>query len=114
MRDGIIFPLFPSLLLLSNLFYSFTLSFSPPTLPQAVGAAVGAFSGDSEAPQQHEAYPQQPMQQQQSYGAPAGGQVCAMDGQNFQACLQSNPGNVDACTFLYEALQQCQRNSQFQ
>lgn len=37
-----------------------------------------------------------------------------MDGQNFQACLQSNPGNVDACTFLYEALQQCQRNSQFQ
>jgi hypothetical protein len=54
------------------------------------------------------------MQQQQSYGAPAGQQACAMDGQNFQACLQSNPGNVDACTFLYEALQQCQRNSQFQ
>ncbi|GAB5030548.1 Hypothetical protein NocV09_00302150 [Nannochloropsis oceanica] len=82
---------------------------------RAVGAAAGAFSGDSEAPQHHETHPQQVMQQQQhAYGAPAGQQACSLDGQNFQACLQANPGNVDACTFLYEALQQCQRNSQFQ
>jgi len=82
---------------------------------QAVGAAAGAFSGDSEAPHQQEAYAQQPAHQQQ-YGAPAqGGQgPCALDGQNFQACLQANPGNVDACTFLYESLQQCQRQAQFQ
>ncbi len=71
--------------------------------------------GGSEAPQQYEAYPPaQPMQQQpmQSYGAPQ--TACSLDGQNFQACLGANPGNVDACGFLYEALQQCQRQQQFQ
>ncbi len=81
-----------------------------------MGAAAGAVSGGGE--QQVDTY-QQPQQggypQQQGYqqAAPAGASACQIDAQNFQACLAHNVGNVDACSFLYEALQQCQRTTQF-
>lgn len=77
---------------------------------QAVGAAANAIGGSGE--QQQGAYQQQPAQgayqQQQAPVNP-----CQMDVQNFQACLSHNAGNVDACSFLFEALQQCQRNSAY-
>jgi transposase-like protein len=43
-------------------------------------------------------------QQQQLQGA------CASDKQMFFECLQINKGDQQACSFLYETLQQCQRN----
>lgn len=76
---------------------------------QAVGAVAGAFSGGGNAaPQAAEpmaAAAQQPIQQQpaQIQGA------CGQDKQMFYECLQINRGDQQACSFLYEQLQQCQR-----
>mmetsp|Transcript_44319 Transcript_44319/g.67879 ORF Transcript_44319/g.67879 Transcript_44319/m.67879 type:complete len:154 (-) Transcript_44319:205-666(-) len=75
---------------------------------RAVGAAAGAMGGgggDEAAPveiggdQQY----QQQQQQQQLQGA------CAPDKQMFFECLQINRGDQQACSFLYDTLQQCQR-----
>ena len=71
---------------------------------RAVGAVAGSFSGGSggneQAPVQQ--YDNQPMQQQLQ-GA------CASDKQMFFECLQVNKGDQQACSFLYENLQACQR-----
>ena len=82
----------------------------PHSIVQAVGAAASAMGGGG-----GESYPQH-QQQQQPQGAyqqapPAN--ACAIDAQNFSACIQQNAGNVDACSFLFEALQSCQRNQQY-
>mmetsp|Transcript_22294 Transcript_22294/g.62173 ORF Transcript_22294/g.62173 Transcript_22294/m.62173 type:complete len:116 (+) Transcript_22294:148-495(+) len=74
---------------------------------RAVGAAAGALTGGGEEPAS-----QQPMevtggqpqaQQQQIQGA------CAQDKQMFFDCLQHNRGDQQACSFLYDTLQTCQR-----
>jgi hypothetical protein len=74
---------------------------------RAVGAAAGAMSGDGGEQGQYEMQQQQPlgtMQQQQLQGP------CGADKQMFFECLQVNQGDQQACSFLYESLQQCQRN----
>eukprot|EP00543_Licmophora_paradoxa_P007308 CAMPEP_0202446806 /NCGR_PEP_ID=MMETSP1360-20130828/5387_1 /ASSEMBLY_ACC=CAM_ASM_000848 /TAXON_ID=515479 /ORGANISM="Licmophora paradoxa, Strain CCMP2313" /LENGTH=109 /DNA_ID=CAMNT_0049063511 /DNA_START=331 /DNA_END=660 /DNA_ORIENTATION=+ len=71
---------------------------------RAVGAAASAMSGGGsaeEGPAQEMAAPQQ---QQQIQGA------CSNDKQMFFECLQVNRGDQQACSFLYEQLQTCQRN----
>ena len=74
---------------------------------RAVGAAAGAMSGDGgEQGQYEEQQPVDTMQQQQQQLQGA----CAMDKQMFFECLQVNKGDQQACSFLYETLQQCQRN----
>lgn len=73
---------------------------------RAVGAAAGAMSGDGgEQGQYEQQQPVDTMQQQQLQGA------CASDKQMFFECLQINKGDQQACSFLYENLQQCQRNA---
>lgn len=76
---------------------------------RAVGAAAGALGGGSEEPQQQQpvevAGDYQQQQQQQIQGA------CSNDKQMFFECLQVNRGDQQACSFLYETLQQCQRES---
>lgn len=72
---------------------------------RAVGAAAGALSGDGgteAAPVEYDQQ-QQPMQQQ-----PQG--ACAQDKTMFFECLKENKGDQEACRFLYDQLQQCQRN----
>mmetsp|Transcript_7076 Transcript_7076/g.8061 ORF Transcript_7076/g.8061 Transcript_7076/m.8061 type:complete len:157 (-) Transcript_7076:231-701(-) len=79
---------------------------------QAVGAIMGSGSSGSggtapaEQQQQMETQPfgQQQQQQQQLQGA------CGQDKQMFFECLQINRGDQQACSFLYETLQTCQRN----
>lgn len=71
---------------------------------RAVGAAAGAMSGDGGEGAPQEQYNEtQPMQQQQLQGA------CVQDKQMFFECLQHNRGDQQACSFLYETLQTCQR-----
>jgi hypothetical protein len=75
---------------------------------RAVGAAAGALGGgDSGGGDPVYATDQQqaPMQQQQSLQG-----ACATDKQMFFECLQVNKGDQQACSFLYDQLQQCQRN----
>merc|ERR1712137_1478552 len=70
---------------------------------RAVGAVAGSVSGGGggePAPVESAQMPQQ----QQIQGA------CAMDKQMFFECLQVNRGDQQACSFLYEQLQSCQRN----
>jgi hypothetical protein len=77
---------------------------------RAVGAAAGAFSGGGGEGEQLQPVEvagdyQQQQQQQQLQGG------CAGDKQMFFECLQVNKGDQQACSFLYENLQQCQRES---
>lgn len=72
---------------------------------RAVGAVAGSMGGggapaDASLTQQSQAgaVTQQPLQ-----GA------CAADKQMFFECLQVNKGDQQACAFLFENLQQCQR-----
>ena len=79
---------------------------------QAVGAAVGAMSGGSSSDQQAAPADQQQQQQQQQPMAAAGdGGVCVNDKTMFFDCLKVNNGDAQACSFLYEQLQQCQQQS---
>lgn len=73
---------------------------------RAVGAAAGAMSGDGDYVEQGEAPMQDNnmQQQQQLTGA------CASDKQMFFECLQVNKGDQEACRFLFDQLQQCQRS----
>lgn len=76
---------------------------------RAVGAVAGSFSGGSEgAEQQPVAAASAPVEQsfnsQQSLTGP-----CASDKQMFYECLQVNKGDQQACSFLYDTLQNCQR-----
>jgi len=75
---------------------------------RAVGAAAGALTGGGEpAPAQQpvEMAGDMQHQQQQLQGA------CSNDKQMFFECLQVNRGDQQSCSFLYEQLQQCQRES---
>jgi len=77
---------------------------------QAVGAVAGSLSGGGgeeapvEQPQQYNETQSFGQQQQQLQGA------CGQDKQMFFECLQINRGDQQACSFLYENLQSCQRN----
>lgn len=72
---------------------------------RAVGAAAGALSGDGGGEQgQYEVQQQPGVDMQQQLQGP-----CAQDKQMFYECLQVNKGDQQACSFLYEQLQQCQR-----
>eukprot|EP00428_Durinskia_dybowskii_P015943 CAMPEP_0170212576 /NCGR_PEP_ID=MMETSP0116_2-20130129/5906_1 /TAXON_ID=400756 /ORGANISM="Durinskia baltica, Strain CSIRO CS-38" /LENGTH=159 /DNA_ID=CAMNT_0010463115 /DNA_START=96 /DNA_END=575 /DNA_ORIENTATION=+ len=73
---------------------------------RAVGAVAGAFTGGGEAA------PAEPVQQAVQTPIQQNAQiqgVCAQDKQMFYECLQVNRGDQQACSFLYEQLQQCQR-----
>jgi hypothetical protein len=70
---------------------------------QAVGAVVGSMSGGRSA----EPTPVAP----QEFHAPVnGGGACGQDKQMFFDCLSQTKGDQQACSFLYENLQACQRN----
>ena len=75
---------------------------------RAVGAVANSMGGSGdEAPaeqQQAVAAPAQADQQQQLQGA------CAYDKEMFFDCLKVNRGDQEACSFLYQQLQTCQRN----
>ena len=71
---------------------------------RAVGAVAGSFGGG-----EGEAAPEQEMQQQMQQQQPAIAGACANDKTMFYECLQVNRGDQQACSFLYEQLQQCQR-----
>ena len=75
---------------------------------RAVGAAANAIGGsDGEVQSQGqmmEGQQQQPMQQETLQGA------CAQDKQMFFECLKVNQGDQQSCSFLYQTLQECQRN----
>jgi len=73
---------------------------------QAVGAVAGSLSGGGAAPAEQQYNETQPMAQQQQ---PIQGS-CAQDKQMFFECLQVNKGDQQACSFLYENLQACQRS----
>ena len=74
---------------------------------RAVGAAAEAMTGgggggaNEAAPQPAPIGAGNNMQQVQG--------VCGQDKQMFYECLQVNRGDQQACNFLYEQLQQCQR-----
>jgi hypothetical protein len=74
---------------------------------RAVGAVAGSFGGGGGG----EVAPQEPqvgapvMNQQQLQGP------CGDDKTMFYECLQINKGDQKACSFLFENLQQCQRQS---
>jgi hypothetical protein len=75
---------------------------------RAVGAVAGSMGGggseeESAAPmdQQQQYAPQQAQQQLQG--------ACGQDKQMFFECLQVNKGDQQACSFLYDSLQSCQR-----
>merc|ERR1712137_14824 len=70
---------------------------------RAVGAAAGAMSGGGESDQQPvEVAGQYQQAPQMIQGA------CSNDKQMFFECLQVNRGDQQACSFLYDQLQQCQ------
>merc|ERR1711862_592376 len=73
---------------------------------RAVGAVAGSMSGGGEsAPVQ--AVEQQPVAAhgQQQLSGPRG-----PDKQMFFECLQVNQGDQQSCAFLFQNLQECQRN----
>ena len=75
---------------------------------RAVGAVADAMTGGGGG---GDATPQ-PVQQQQQQAIQQPAQVqgvCAQDKQMFYECLQVNRGDQQACAFLYEQLQLCQR-----
>lgn len=81
---------------------------------QAVGAAVGAFSGgggDSSSGQQQAAVPETSQQPMTAASAVDSNEVCGSDKQLFFDCLKTNNGDAQSCSFLYEQLQQCQSSS---
>mmetsp|Transcript_23554 Transcript_23554/g.30125 ORF Transcript_23554/g.30125 Transcript_23554/m.30125 type:complete len:112 (-) Transcript_23554:259-594(-) len=73
---------------------------------RAVGAVAESMSGggDSAPAQQEAAAAPAQMDQQQLQGA------CAYDKEMFFDCLKVNRGDQEACSFLYQQLQSCQRN----
>jgi len=74
---------------------------------RAVGAVANSFGGggnDAPAEQQQQQMAPAAQQQQQLTGP------CAYDKEMFFDCLKQNKGDQEACTFLYQQLQSCQRN----
>merc|ERR1712238_629 len=80
---------------------------------QAVGAAVGAFSGggDSSSGQQQAAVPEASQQPMTAASAVDSNEACGSDKQMFFDCLKTNNGDAQSCSFLFEQLQQCQNSS---
>merc|ERR1712170_263930 len=73
---------------------------------RAVGAVANSMGGGSEAaPVEMQQQQPEMMQQQGLQGA------CAQDKQMFFECLKVNQGDQNSCSFLYEQLQSCQRNT---
>jgi hypothetical protein len=54
---------------------------------------------------------QEPVQQAPVVAAPVN--ACDDHSQAFYQCLTQNQGNVTACQFYFDALQQCQAASQY-
>mmetsp|Transcript_4295 Transcript_4295/g.9733 ORF Transcript_4295/g.9733 Transcript_4295/m.9733 type:complete len:167 (-) Transcript_4295:249-749(-) len=76
---------------------------------QAVGAAVGAFSGGSESEAtEQQAAPVETRAQYNQQQAQSGS--CSNDKEMFFDCLKQNQGDQQSCSFLYDQLQSCQRN----
>ncbi len=73
---------------------------------RAVGAVAEAMTGGGEAAPGVQQI-QQPVPPQQQQAQVQG--ACGQDKQMFYECLQVNRGDQQACSFLYEQLQQCQR-----
>ena len=71
---------------------------------QAVGAVVGSMSGGGRSAEPT------PVAPAQMSGAPQGSGQCVQDKQMFFDCLQQTKGDQQACSFLFENLQACQRN----
>jgi hypothetical protein len=69
----------------------------------AVAGSMGGGGGEEAAPVEMAGDNQYQQQQQQLQGA------CGNDKTMFFECLQVNRGDQQACSFLYESLQQCQR-----
>jgi hypothetical protein len=76
---------------------------------QAVGAAVNSMSGGGggEGEVQNQEQQQQPMQVQ---GQETLQGACGQDKTMFFECLKVNQGDQQSCSFLYQTLQECQRN----
>ena len=73
---------------------------------RAVGAVANSFGGSDEPQQVQQVEAQQPMQAQQDQLTGP----CAQDKQMFFDCLKVNRGDQQACSFLYDQLQSCQRS----
>lgn len=73
---------------------------------RAVGAVAGAMSGDGGGGDATQPVMYEPQQQAQTNLAGS----CAQGKQMFYECLQVNKGDQQACSFLYENLQNCQRS----
>lgn len=73
---------------------------------RAVGAVANSFGGGGESSPAVEQQ-QQPIMQQATNGG-----VCALEKQNMFECMQQNKNDQQACTFLYQMLNDCQRNQQ--
>jgi len=72
---------------------------------RAVGAVANSFGGSDSDNSAPVAQQQEPMQMQQQMNG-----VCTMEKQNMYECLQQNKNDQQACAFLYQMLQECQRN----
>ncbi len=75
---------------------------------RAVGAVANSFGGDS-APAEQAPQPVQQYEAAQYQRADQLSGPCAQDKQMFFDCLKVNRGDQQACSFLYEQLQTCQR-----
>lgn len=71
---------------------------------RAVGAVANSFGGSDEQPQQVQQVEAAPVQAQNGLTGP-----CAQDKEMFFDCLKINRGDQQACSFLYDQLQSCQR-----
>eukprot|EP00536_Pseudo-nitzschia_multiseries_P014058 jgi/Psemu1/310551/fgenesh1_kg.651_\ len=76
---------------------------------QAVGAAVGAMTGGGSSGHSDQAAA--PAAQQPQMAASGDNGVCFNDKQLFFDCLKANNGDANSCSFLYEQLQNCQKQS---
>ena len=68
-----------------------------------VDAVLGGGSSSAPAPA-----PAAPVYQQQQQQVARGAGACDVDQFAFTECIRTNPGNVAACEFYMQALQQCQ------
>mmetsp|Transcript_3064 Transcript_3064/g.4384 ORF Transcript_3064/g.4384 Transcript_3064/m.4384 type:complete len:178 (-) Transcript_3064:64-597(-) len=82
-----------------------------------VDGVMGAFSGGSDAPaeQAQQAAPQQQAYPQSSGYSSLGnsGEVCSATQRDLYKCLEEQNQNAAACQFYFDALRQCQENSQY-
>eukprot|EP00557_Chaetoceros_sp_GSL56_P012818 CAMPEP_0176482740 /NCGR_PEP_ID=MMETSP0200_2-20121128/3538_1 /TAXON_ID=947934 /ORGANISM="Chaetoceros sp., Strain GSL56" /LENGTH=111 /DNA_ID=CAMNT_0017879079 /DNA_START=618 /DNA_END=953 /DNA_ORIENTATION=- len=72
---------------------------------RAVGAVANSFGGGGSDEKAVQPQPQQVSNMNDGLQG-----VCAQDKQMFFECLKVNQGDQQSCSFLYETLQECQRN----